>query len=160
MDLQSILNDSDSSSYDGVREAAVDYDDDCDGDSNYDIEEILREADDDDNISDFNATAEDMDGRLDLPISQYVPSERRGVSDTVQVNSDTKENGERATKYKVMPLSRGYVSSHNPEDWAVLQQIMNEDDDDDDDHEEEGAENGSMPYQSTPRLCMTSLAPT
>lgn len=149
MDLLSILNESGSTSdermqgmprnadYDDHDDDDIDDDDDNDTDNTIDIEDILREDDDDDDDDDFDATAAD-DDELDRPVwnnSRHLPLSSSSSIMTRVSTVNAKTNGNEPARYPTRNSYTSHVSSHNPEDWAVLQHILNEDDDDDEEDE-------------------------
>ena len=79
-----------------------------------DLEQLLREDDDDDPISNSNRGTEESSWEQN---QSYSDNGYSGMDPTSALRSYT----------------RSTSSSHNPEDWDVLQAILGEDDDDDDD---------------------------
>ena len=118
MDLQAILNasDDDGSSDDDdmqlpLRTSSLD---------NVDLEDILREEDDDDDDDPWLPSAHSWKPEA------AVSSPRSTTTPTMATTSSSLQHQRPQLQ-----------TSHNAEDWAVLQQILNEEDDEDEDEEED-----------------------
>lgn len=154
MDIQAILDASDSSD-DGVDLPAYrlsedtaskdllveqilrEQDDDEGDDDDFDVNEYDRtygaydEADDDDEYLGSDVMAEEG-GVGDVRISHGRPVSRDGPSRS-KLSSTTSYPATAARVFSTYaPSATSSVRSHNPEDWAVLQAILQESDDDDD----------------------------
>jgi hypothetical protein len=129
MDLQAILDASDSSD-DGVTgEVSLYKLSDIGGD--FDVEQILREDEDEDDF--------DLHGSFSMDdqsvLSSRVGSSLVGVSESFRVTESSTFNS----------ASLAPISSHTTEDWAVLQAILHGGgDDDDDDEDDDDVSDGPM----------------
>ena len=143
MDLLAILNTSESSD-EGDRVGGGDLDLDQNSDC-LDLEDILREHEDDDDLDGDDGDGDDFELSASSPLSAAGAAWRK--ESYHHSHHDTNINSSNSNSHIVAPRNhRGSSattassSSLNPDDWAVLQHILNESDDEEDYEDEDDGE--------------------
>jgi vacuolar protein sorting-associated protein 8 len=137
MDLQSILDYSD-----------VDAQSDDENSSNIDLERLLREDDDYDSITEErnDITITSMStietNAIHFSSPKHTVSNKKQYTSSLQMDryyqdvghgmDHIEHNEVHSPPYISTSMRFGHLGTHNPEDWAVLQQILGEIEDDDD----------------------------